>query len=112
MTTRPRLALAALIALAQPALAQTVADPANIFGLPGGDGTAGIESGTAVIDNSAAVAELVPLRQRFAEFRAAGFPLPDVADLDAYNPETLLQAARLIEGQEIPAPQRPTCRCS
>lgn len=102
MTTRPRLALAALIALAQPALAQTVADPANIFGLPGGDGTAGIESGTAVIDNSAAVAELVPLRQRFAEFRAAGFPLPDVADLDAYNPETLLEAARLIEGQEDP----------
>ena len=102
MTTRPRLALAALIALAQPALAQTAADPANIFGLPGDGGAAGIESGTAVIDDSAAVAELAPLRQRFAEFRAAGFPLPDVADLDAYNPETLLQAARLIEGQDDP----------
>ena len=48
MTTRPRLALAALIALAQPALAQTAADPANIFGLPGDGGAAGIESGTAV----------------------------------------------------------------
>lgn len=102
MTPHPCLALAVLLALTSPALAQSPVDPANIFGLSAEPMAPGIETGTAVVDESAAIADLVPLRESFAGFRRAGFPLPDVADLDAYSPGTLRAAARLIAGQDDP----------
>lgn len=93
------LGVALALAGSLPAPAQTASDPTGLFVLPGDPGAPAIQSGTATVDDLGQSEELVGLRLRFDKLRAAGFPMPDVDDLDAYGRGTLLTAAQLIRDQ-------------
>ena len=94
-------ALAAALAPA-PATAQNADDPAGLFTLPDDPGGTAIAGDSADGYDHEGARIIMALRRRYWEFEKAGYPLPDVADLDSYSRSTLIEASQLIENESDP----------
>lgn len=98
-----RLIAAAMLLLSLPitSFAQETAPPMpDIWGL-GNQKAPQVSNQTQELDNPVGEAK-VKLTLRFDSLRAAGYPLPDVSDFEAYSGSTLIAAQQLTEGTADP----------